>query len=303
MAVTQPRSPLALFAVVISTRNRPGQLRRTLEALAAQTYRDFDVIVVDQSDPPCAVVAGHDAGPRVSCLPDHGVGLSRARNLGWRATSSSWVAFLDDDCLPAPDWADELRLVLAEHPDLDLLSGHVDSGAAPAGDYIPVSSLPVVRDRIWRGRWTRPWSIGVGVCMVIRRSRIEALEGFDERLGAGSGAFPASEDMDFNYRLLRAGGTALVSSRLRAVHEQWRPREDLGPLYRDYMLGWCGFAIKHLRRGDVLGGLWLWALGLQDALRMLGSAGRRRSRLRLDVALWKLRGLARGTARALTRRW
>jgi hypothetical protein len=69
------------------------------------------------------------------------------------------------------------------------------------------------------------------------------------------------------------------------------------------MLGWCGFAIKHLRRGDVLGGLWLWALGLQDALRMLGSAGRRRSRLRLDVALWKLRGLARGTARALTRRW
>src|SRR5919197_4894493 len=102
-----------LFAVVISTRDRPDQLRRTLDSLEAQTDRDFDVVVVDQSRPPCQAVSEHDGPPRVSCLSDDGAGLSRARNIGWRALGTEWVAFMDDDCLPAPDWAAELRAVLA----------------------------------------------------------------------------------------------------------------------------------------------------------------------------------------------
>jgi hypothetical protein len=44
-------------------------------------------------------------------------------------------------------------------------------------------------------------------------------------------------------------------------------------------------------------------MGAWDAIRMLASAGRRRSWLRLRVALWKFRGLAWGTARALAYRW
>src|SRR6266487_6887631 len=96
---------LPVFTVVISTRNRPDQVLLTLEGLEAQTFREFDVLVVDQSNPPCQAVPSHDGPPQVSCIPDDGAGLSRARNLGWRATSSEWVAFMDDDCRPAGDWA------------------------------------------------------------------------------------------------------------------------------------------------------------------------------------------------------
>ncbi len=109
--------------------------------------------------------------------------------------------------------------------------------------------------------------------------------------------------MDFNYRLLRAGGRALTTPIVRARHEQWRSGAELAPLYRRYMAGWCGFAMKQLRQGDVTGGLWLWGLGAVDALRMLASAARRRSTFRLRVALAKLRGLVDGTIAGLTHRW
>ena len=138
----------------------------------------------------------------------------------------------------------------------------------------------------------------------MRRTTLAQLGGWDERLGVGSvGPFGAAEDMDLHYRLLRAGGRALVTPAVRVWHEQWRPAADLAPLYERYMAGWCGFAMKHLRTGDVAGGLWLLSIGVVDALRMLASAGRRRSRLRLRVALAKLRGLVVGTAAGSRRPW
>jgi GT2 family glycosyltransferase len=139
--------------------------------------------------------------------------------------------------------------------------------------------------------------------MAIRRSTIAELGGFDERLGAGAAEFPASDDMDFNYRFLRAGGVAHVTPAVRVVHDQWRTTADLGPHYRGYMAGWTGFAMKQLRTGDVAGGIWLWSLGAVDLARMIASSIRRRSKLRLGLAWWKLRGLVAGTVKGLGTRW
>jgi glycosyltransferase involved in cell wall biosynthesis len=33
-----------------------------------------------------------------------GGGPARARNLGWRTAGTEWIAFLDDDVVPDPDW-------------------------------------------------------------------------------------------------------------------------------------------------------------------------------------------------------
>ena len=139
--------------------------------------------------------------------------------------------------------------------------------------------------------------------MAVRRDWIDRLGGWDERLGAGAPRFGAAEDMDFNYRLLRGGGSAFVTPTVRSFHMQWRPPCELPALYRRYMVGWCAFAIKTARDGDVAGGLWLWSHGLRDTSRMLASAVRRRSRLRARVGAAKLRGLGEGTAEALSAPW
>lgn len=293
-----------LFTVVICTRDRAPQLHRTLDALERQTDVGFRILVVDQSeiaDGPLTHRATESS--RLSVVRDSGRGLSHARNLAWRALDSEWVVFVDDDCLPEEDWAAELREALALHPEVDFVSGHVAEHNVPGGDYLAVTSFTVEESRLRSGRWTKPWLIGFGVCMAVRRSAIQRLGGWDERLGVGSPTFGAAEDMDFNYRFLRSGGVAYATPSVRALHDQWRTHGQLAPLYGRYMLAWSAFAMKTLREGDVRGGLWLWMLGATDALRMLASAFRRRSRLRFRVALRKLAGLGVGTVKGLAYRW
>jgi len=293
----------APFAIVIATRDRADLLMGTLGALDAQTTAP-EVLVVDQSaapDPRLEAAAAERPWLRV--LRDPGRGLSRARNVGWRAVDAEWVVYVDDDCLPEPDFAERLAEAIRGRPGVAWISGHVEETEAPGGDYLPVTVFPVAREEIVTGNRVPPWRIGFGVLMAVRRDVIERLGGWDERLGAGTSPFPAGEDMDFNYRLLRSGERALVSPAIRAAHRQWRGRGDLPALYEGYMRSWAAVAVKHLLGGDVRGGAWLWRLGAVDAGRMAGSAVRRRSGLRARVAAAKLRGLAAGTVRGLATRW
>lgn len=290
--------------MVICTRNRPAHLQQALDALDRQSFREFPVAVIDQSDesnPDLERLQAVDA--RLSVILDRGQGLSRSRNIGWRHARSEWVAFVDDDCRPEPDWAQQLQRKLAAHPEVDFVGVHVGERSVPDDDYVPVATHSVDEEALYSGRWTQPNRLGFGVCMAVRRSTIERLGGWDERLGPGVVDFPAADDMDFNYRLLRAGSTALVTPDVRVFHDQWRTKQELGPLLCGYMAAHCGFSIKHLRTGDLAGGIWLWGLGLTDLLRMVASGTRRRSPFRLRLAGWKLRGLMAGTQRALAVKW
>jgi GT2 family glycosyltransferase len=292
------------LSVVICTRERPRMLRATLDALAAQTAQDFELIVVDQSR---ALDEGLEllerTRPNAAVIRDAGVGLSRARNLGLARATGAWVAFVDDDCVAEPDMVESLRAEIAAHPEADWVSGHVSAGATPADDYLPVTVFPVERPHRRSGRWTIPGSIGFGVFFCVRRAVAERLGGWDERLGPGVPDFPAADDMDFNHRLLRSGGVAWISPRIRLLHDQWRSSAELVALQRGYLRAWAGFAMKQLRKGDPAAGLWLWSWGALDVVHMAASGARRRSARRMRLALAKLRGLVEGTVMGATRRW
>lgn len=288
------------LTVVICTRNRSEQLAETLACLQAQTCREFEILVVDQSDAP-------DPRPsdeaRLRILRDEQRGLSRARNLALATTRSEWIAFIDDDCHVEPDWAAELTVAIARHPQVDFITGHVDEGDAPEGDHVAAAARPVSVERVIRGRWTSPEKLGYGVMMVVRRRTAERLGGWDERMGAGTSPFPAAEDLDFAFRLLRAGGCALTTPSIRGRHQQWRTPAQTVELYRGYARSDAAFAVKHLRTGDVLGGLWIGVRSVQEILRLFASAVRHRSALRLRVALARSRGFAAGGISALRRAW
>jgi glycosyltransferase involved in cell wall biosynthesis len=106
--VTEP-----LLSVVIPTYCRPEALARTLQALAKQELEvPWEVVVCDDGSPPeqveqaraaaAAVRAGH-AVP-VTVVAEGHRGPAAARNAGARAARGPLLAFLDDDCLPAPGW-------------------------------------------------------------------------------------------------------------------------------------------------------------------------------------------------------
>lgn len=99
-----PRRDPAVSVVVI-TRDRPAWLRRCLTGVAAQTRPACEVIVVDSSeDRESELVAAGFAGTRYLRFPAGRRGMPAARNAGVEAARGDVVAFLDDDCEPAPGW-------------------------------------------------------------------------------------------------------------------------------------------------------------------------------------------------------
>jgi len=296
--------PTTILTVAVCTRGRPGRVRATLDALD-RGAPGLPLIVVDQGELPDAALAKRAAADsRMRVLHDGGRGLSRARNLALAAAGGDWVVFVDDDCLVAEGFGAALVAEIAAHPAADWIAGDVRAGPVWSADddLPPVTTFPVDRPLVRRGGRTLPGAIGFGVLFCVRRSTAERLGGWDERLGPGVPDLPAADDMDFNHRLLRSGGTAVLSPAVRAVHDQWRSPDEVVELQRGYSRAWAGFACKHLGRGAG-GGLRLWAWGLVDVLDMAASAARRRSPLRARIALAKLRGLLEGTALGLRRRW
>jgi hypothetical protein len=295
--------PTPTLTVAVCTRGRPDKVRATLDALDAGAPK-LPLIVVDQGEAHSPALAERAAAdPRLTVLHDAGRGLSRARNLALAGVGTDWICFVDDDCLVAGDFGAALAAEIAAHPTADLIAGDVRAGeGAVATDLPPVTTFPIDRPLIRAGGATLPGAIGFGVLFCVRRATARRLGGWDERLGPGVDELPAADDMDFNHRLLRSGGVAVLSPAVRAVHDQWRSGDEVVELQRGYARAWAGFACKHLGRGAG-GGLRLWAWGLADVLDMAASAARRRSRLRARIARAKLRGIAEGTLLGLRRRW
>jgi GT2 family glycosyltransferase len=309
--------PNPTLTVAICTRGRPDKARATLDALD-RGAPGVPLLVIDQGEAPSPELAERAEGdPRLTVRHDDGRGLSRARNVVLAAAETDWICFVDDDCLVADDFGAALLAELTAHPDADWVSGDVRAGDATALDHRPeygrkssavdedlppVTTFPVDRPLIRRGGRTLPGAIGFGVLFCVRRATAERLGGWDERLGPGVPDLPAADDMDFNHRLLRSGGIAVLSPAVRAVHDQWRSPAEVVELQRGYSRAWAGFACKHLGHG-ARGGLRLWAWGVVDVLDMAASAVARRSPLRARIALAKLHGLAEGTALGLRRRW
>jgi glycosyltransferase involved in cell wall biosynthesis len=103
--VIQPR-----VSVVIPTYNRAADLRRALASVAAQTFADWEAVVVDNHsiDDTAQVVASF-ADPRIRLLMIHNGGIiARSRNLGIKEARGEFIALLDSD-----DWWQPRKLELS----------------------------------------------------------------------------------------------------------------------------------------------------------------------------------------------
>src|SRR4051794_20918643 len=92
--------------VVVPSMGRPS-LRRLLDSLGPQRARLGSVLVVDDSHPGGSTLSRELAG-LATVVPGDGRGPAAARNAGWRASRAGWIAFLDNDVVPGPSWAEDL---------------------------------------------------------------------------------------------------------------------------------------------------------------------------------------------------
>ncbi|MBK5295719.1 MAG: glycosyltransferase [Vicinamibacteria bacterium] len=107
------------IAVIVPTYGRPGAAARLVRALQAQHLPEgewFEVIVVDDGSPVTVEIAAGDASTAVQVLRQARQGPAAARNAGLEAARGDLVAFIDDDCEPAPGWLAALCDAARCHP-------------------------------------------------------------------------------------------------------------------------------------------------------------------------------------------
>jgi glycosyltransferase involved in cell wall biosynthesis len=107
-----------LVSVIIPTYNRADLVRQAVASVKAQTFRDFEIVVVDDGGTAgaCGVLS---AGPELRVLRHPGRrGVAAARNLGVAAARGQWLAFLDSDDLWLPDKLARQILLLEGQPEL-----------------------------------------------------------------------------------------------------------------------------------------------------------------------------------------
>jgi glycosyltransferase involved in cell wall biosynthesis len=87
----------AKVTVILPVYNRAASVRRAIDSALAQTYRDFEVVVVDDGSTDDTVAALASYGSDITVLTGAHAGPYAARNAALRATTSELVAFLDSD--------------------------------------------------------------------------------------------------------------------------------------------------------------------------------------------------------------
>ncbi len=208
-----------LVSVVVPYYERPDQLARLLAGLDVQTLAatDFEVVVADDGSTRPPTVDDRAYAVTVVTQADAGFRAAAARNLGARTARGSVLVFLDQDCVPEPDYLEKVASLT--DGDWDLTLGrrrHAElDGWGPAAVRAWLTGDGPVPVELDEPQWlldgyartldlTRPdarsYQLVISAVLSVSRALHERLGGFEESFSSYGG-----EDWDYGHRALVAG--------------------------------------------------------------------------------------------------
>ncbi len=203
------------IVVVIVNFNAGDLLSATVKGLARQMLPPSRVIIVDNasSDGSAQQAMAHLPGIELLAL-EHNVGFAAANNKGAAlAANCDWIALLNPDAVPEPDWLLRMSEAIAEFPDVAVFGALLVDMEHPelldgAGDVLHVGGLA------WRHLHGRPCAEAptgpveifspCAAAALYRRAEWDAAGGLDESF------FCYFEDIDLAFRIRLMGGRCLL---------------------------------------------------------------------------------------------
>ncbi len=200
------------FSFIIGTLNRKNELEWCLDSLFNQMYKDFEIIIIDQS-------IGDETEKFVKEINDRRIiykhvkfqGLSKARNEAIRLSSGDYVCLIDDDAYYMDDYLEKLSKYYLNNKNI-IISGYMWD-AKRKKEFINYKNLPNDRELTVRQiiRYC-PSPVITFPINVIKR-----IGGFDEKFGVGA-QYGAGEETDFLLRAYWCGYKILHYKNIKAEH-------------------------------------------------------------------------------------
>ncbi|TAL48133.1 glycosyltransferase [archaeon] len=229
-------------SVVICVRDRPDDLKRGFESLKKQTFKNFEVIVVDNGKTSMKdITLDYGAKYIKSAIP---MNACYARNIGWKNSRGNIVAYIDDDGVAEKQW---LASLLKEYKDKSV-------GAVGGKINLP-KETNLLDDEIKNAKGIKRFIANVfkflidyrgdgkvtssgqvtslgnikktcyvdhiqGCNMSFRRELLEKIGGFDEKLSSG---YPFRDDADAAVRVGKLGYKIVFSKDAAVFHNLGKP--------------------------------------------------------------------------------
>lgn len=221
------------FSLILATVGRVKEPERFLASLDAQTYRDFELIVVDQNpdDRLQVILQPYCERFPIRHLRSDRKGVCRARNTGLQHASGDIVSFPDDDCWYPANLLEQVTEFFSKHPEWDGVTGRsVDTKGCSSVGRWDKREGPINR----YNEWTR----SVEFSIFVRRPVAEHIGGFDEELGPGADTpWGAHEGDDFVLRALQAGFRFYYNPKFLIYHPHPVQQYDNSVFQRAYRYG------------------------------------------------------------------
>jgi len=183
-------------SVIIPTYNRAVFLNQAIESVLNQTYKDFELIIVDDgSTDDTKKIVGNFEDPRIEYIYQQNQKLPSARNTGAKSASGKYLAFLDDDDL----FSSEKLKIQTDLLELDNSIGLIAGGwqLIDIDENLIQEYIPSIEDDIDLSNVLNKGLAPIHAIM-LSRDWFETVNGFDISL-------KACEDLDLWYRLCLAG--------------------------------------------------------------------------------------------------
>ncbi len=211
------------FSVLIVNYNGGHYVQGALDSLKRQTYRNFEVILVDNASTDGSADSLDTAGlPAFTLMKEtENHGFARGNNLAAEKAQGRWLALLNPDAEADPDWLGEIAAAIRANSDVEAFAcaqfalGRSDLMDG-AGDAYQLFGFP------WRGGFGHPatamppgdgWCFsGCGASAIYKTQLFREMGGFDERF------FCYCEDVDLGFRIQLSGRDCLFIRRAVIRH-------------------------------------------------------------------------------------
>ncbi len=207
-------------SVIIPAYNAAATIAATIESVLGQTFRDFEIIAVDDGSTDRTLEILRGFGSRIRILEQHNEGPAAARNAGARFSSGEYLAFLDADDVWRPAMMERAVAELEADPAAVLVYFNAvlaDSDGRELGTTLVgkgYGHAPSLHELL-----THLWPI-MPSAAVVRRSAYERCGGYRDELKGASFRF---EDVDFWIRMREQGPFVYVAEPLVVWRFAWFP--------------------------------------------------------------------------------